>query len=287
MKKKKLNQKVLVVLIIIGIISTIAIVIALNLIPTKYPENEEFWFANLPEKPNDFIMYKRDVEKGAILDLCPLEEEYWKQPEFSPTWERAKQSHYVGHDYSRWGVHGYGSYPADMGLVIRNLKQWEEIEICTFFKTSYGIETYQGIKLVPTEDEYFKVEISPQEFSEYPNHFLMTPTFPQFSPEWIRKVKLKITAKQDVPVGIYNLGFSVVSPDDRFNNKMVWEILMQDTNKDIEYVKKCVESIKDSAHQKANTDCETFMMERQKKYVSGGGWSIGRDTYSLTIEIVE
>lgn len=258
-----------------------------------YPDNiYDELYSNLPSKSDSFVMIKRDVEKGEIVDLCKIDSLDWKHPDFYPTWEAGKPMHYDNHDYSRWGVHGYGAYPANTGMTIRNLKEGSVLTLCTFFKTSYGVETYQGVYVNPIENEYFKVEISPQPYAEYPNHFLIEPTFPQFEEGWVERISLKITALKDVPVGTYELGFNVEVPDTRFDDEMIWEILMTDTDKDIEYVKKCIESLaeRDSdslSSRNTKTECSKFMLERQKKYIPGGSFQIGRNTYNVKIEVVE
>ena len=52
-------------------------------------------FKAIPEKPDDFDAYTRDIWKGAFVELCDIGEEYWKQPEFyGSAWENGKKSFY-------------------------------------------------------------------------------------------------------------------------------------------------------------------------------------------------
>jgi hypothetical protein len=275
----------LVVLALIVIALSVVVIAAVydseELIETKK------MFTNLPDQPNDFLIIKRAIETGETTNICNVKNEYYKHPEFYPTWEQGKTAFYDNHDYSRWGVHGYGAYPADLGATISNFKKGESIDFCTIVKTSYGIETYQGVKMIFDNSEYFDIEIINQEFPEYKDHFIMYPTFPIFHENWTRQMHIRITAKQDVPIGEYEFGFNFATPNRDFNEEMVWEILMQDTDENIEYVKECVEEIHNSKdNSDIDTQCEMFMMQRQKKYVKGGTWSIGRDMYAITLDIV-
>lgn len=272
-------------LLVIVIASAVIVGAIIHNGPEEVIEISEM-FEKLPEQPEDFVIIKRAIDSGETTDVCNVQKEYYKHPEFYPTWEQGKQMFYDDHDYSRWGVHGYGTYPANVGAIISNMKTGESIDFCTLFKTSYGIETYQGVKIVFENNEYFDVEIVNQEFSEYKDHFIMYPTFPTFHENWTRKLHIRITAKQDIPVDKYEFGFNIATPNRDFNEEMVWKILMGDTNKDLEYVQNCVEEIsKTNGSSDIDTECEDFMMQRQKKYVKGGGWNIGRDMYAITLDI--
>jgi len=281
-RKMKTKQTLSIIILVL-----IFIVLTIIIIGIKNKSIENKLFQELPQKPRDFLIFKRAVEKGEIIDLCKLEEKYYKNPEFYITWEQGKQIFYDNHDYSRWGVHGYGAYPGDLGMVVTDLKKGEEIEFCTLLKTSYGIETYQGVKLLVPESEYFDIEISPQEYENYSNHFLLEPTFPIFKKGWVKKVKIKLIAKQDIPSDTYYFGFNLGTPDGRFSDDRVWELLMSDTNEDFEYVKSCMKELSNKKENtKTNNKCENFMLQRQKKYIQGGMWGIGRDMIGITL-IVE
>lgn len=272
---------------IVGVVtSLIVILIVSGIIVARTTMNDSFnkLTVNLPSKPNDFNTIKSRVEKGILTDICFIEEGYYKQPDFYPIWEQAKISFYDNHDYTRWGIHGYGSYPADSGIKLSNMKVGEEISVCTIIKSSYGIETWQGVKIEPVENEYFKTEIITQEFSNYPNHFLLARSFPVFDKEWAKMITIKVTAKQDVLAGTYNLGFNIVSPDDRFNNEMINVLLKSESEEVKDYVNKCVNQPK--IGEEKNTTyvrCQGLLSERQKMYVPGGVWNIGRNTYNLQI----
>lgn len=277
MKKKK-NKKYLFIIILTVIILSIIGYYGVKLIPA----DNSVILSEIPDKPNDFDLIVREVSSSRLTNLCDLPEEYWKQPEFYPTWNDAKGKYYDAHDFTRWGVHGYGAFPARMGINVINLKAGEKIEVCTFLKSGYNIETYQGARLEPIEDEYFNIEIEPQLYSEYPNHFLLYPTFPKISEEWVTKVKLKITAKENIPVGNYSLGFDIKSPDDRFSEDIIWNIVMNGKGDydELYYLKECSKNYEIDY-------CEKLLKGREKMYVSGGGFKPQGNTYSFVVNVEE
>jgi hypothetical protein len=233
-------------------------------------------FGDLPETPTDFIIIQREVYSGTYPNLCMLSEGYYMRPEFYPTWERDKVSIYDNHDYSRWGVYGYGAYPSEMGINIRNMKENESFTLCTFFKTALGIETYQGVVIKPVENEYFKVTTDP-------SIMLLEPTFPIINKNWVKKVFVTVTAKTDVPEGKYKLGFTITAPSEEMSKEFTWQVLEKEIRYDEEYRKKCDSSVKE---RRISEDCEKIYMLRQNKYVSGGTWNIEGLTYSLEVNVV-
>lgn len=227
-------------------------------------------YSHLPAKPDDFDIITRELEAGSITDLCKIEREYYLQPELYPTWERAKLKFYINHDYDRWGVHGYGSYPGEQGIQVNNLKAGEEIRVCTIFKTSYGIETYQGVKLLPTDSEYFDIIVSPQTF-------ITPPTFPQFQDDWARKVIFVLRAKKDVPPGTYTTGFGVGSPGKELSESMLWSVLEKENVDNPTYKEICSE--------RSDADCQELFMLRQKKYVPGGQFNVNNLAFKFIVEV--
>lgn len=282
------NRRYLNVIVVFAILIIIIIILGASFIFADKEQkdmSDEVLFVNLLDKPDDFVIFKRDVEAGTLTDLCVIPKEYWIQPEFYPTWKMSKSLHYENHDYGRWGVHGYGVYPGEIGMRVRNLKQGEKINICSFIKTAGGIETYQGAKLAVEDNEYFDIKIKSDEIEGFDDHMLLTPTFPKFDENWVHKFELEITAKQNIPVGNYKISLNVEVPSDEFNNKMIWDILMKDTDKDIKYVKSCVNSLQNKDDKEG--ECSNFMMQRQRKYVPAGGWKLDRDMFQFILEVTE
>ena len=151
--------KVTTLVFIIGII--IALVGYVTLMP-KTTANGMNRFETIPEKPDDFDAYTREIWGGGLTDLCEISEEYWMQPEFyGSTWENAKQQFYTQPDYSMWGVYGQGNMPREISYTLTDFKEGDEFELCTFFHNGFGVWTYQGFKLISSKSEYFDVEITP------------------------------------------------------------------------------------------------------------------------------
>lgn len=159
-------------------------------------------------QPADFVQVKRDLEKGIFFGVCDLNESYYRNPEFYPGYAIYKTK---THDYSRWGVHGYGAYPGEIGYLSDGIKKDQSLNTCTYVHSAYNIETYQGLRIIPTSvDQRLYVQIDP-------NEFVLYPTFPKINQElpWARKINITITAKEDLSTGIYNISFAVTAPSAR------------------------------------------------------------------------
>lgn len=178
------------------------------------------YMQNIPQKPDDYEIIIRELESGYI-DIAELNRSYWLQPDFYPSWKHAKQF-YTNHDYSRWGVGGYGAYPGNPEITFykKTIGTW--IEDCTLFKTGYGIETWQGVKLVPEENEYFDVTIEP-------NELLLEPTFPIFSENWVRILNYRVTIKKEPPIGEYLVKIHQTKPSKEQSEKWFWKILKKES----------------------------------------------------------
>lgn len=212
------------------------------------------YLENLPEKPDDFDIVRGYILDGMYPDLCDLENEYYLQPDFYTNW-KSQSRYYDNHIYKMWGVYGYGTYPAEVGMQVNNLKQNEQIDICTLFRTGSGIETYQGVQLVPVSNEYFDVSINP-------SIFLLYPTFPKFEKDWVRKVKVTVRARKNVPIGEYVVGFRVETPKKDMENFFIKDVLSKDLRNNPQYYEDCIDDgVSDGT-------CEVYNLMRQKRYVS-------------------
>lgn len=271
---------------IVGIVSILLIATLVGAVYYSSINNpREELYSNLPIKSSDFETVKSRVEKGIVIDMCLIGESYYKQPNFYPRWNEIYNQYYKSHDYTRWGVYGYGTYPSEAGVQIRNLKQGESLTTCTIVRAGYGIETWQGIQIELEDNEYFDVEILTQDYSEFPNTYVLGRTYPMFDNNWAKLITLKITAKQDIPVGSYQVNFNIVSPETSFNNKMMKEILFSDTDETKQYVESCIKNIKGN-EQEGYFNCQNLASQRQKLYVPAGIWKIGRNSYEYKIEVI-
>ncbi len=177
---------------------------------------------NIP-KPENFIQIKRDIQKGIFYSLENLSKEYYLQPDFYPSYKSNNSN--SQHDYTRWGVHGYGAYPGEISYNIKNFKKDQYINIYTFVKASENIETFQGMKFgfdiiydnktKQNNNQLFDIFIDP-------NTVMFTPTFPIRSEyivssrefDWVYKLKVTIAAKMDIPTGRYEFKLKSLPPDD-------------------------------------------------------------------------
>ncbi len=219
-------------------------------------------------KPENFIQIKRDIQKGIFYGLENLSEEYYLQPDFYPSYKNSSD-----HDYTRWGVHGYGAYPGTIAYNIKNFKRDQYINVYTFIKTSENIETFQGIKFNIDILNYqdIKNNKSEQNNSQLfdifidPNTVMLTPTFPERSEyvvesrtyNWAYKLKITIAANVDIPTGTYEFKLKASSPDENAQR-----LFYQDIQKINQKWYSCPEN--------NNDKCNDNIVELRKKvYVDG------------------
>jgi len=212
---------------------------------------------NIP-KPDDFIQIKRDIQTGVYYDFDNLTKNYYLQPDFYPSYKSSGT-----HDYTRWGVHGYGAYPGEISYNIDNFKKGQFIDIYTFVKAGEDIETFQGMRFdidfVNSNRSLFATYI-------FPNTTMFSPTFPERSEytinnrtyDWVYKLKITLTANVDIPPGTYEFKLITLPPDD--NTQKLYYTDIQKIN---QKWYKCPEDKKES--------CDENTVELRKKvYVNGG-----------------
>lgn len=190
--------------------------------PDYLPEN---MFSLLPEFPKNFYSVRQLVRTGTITDFGTLGEEYWKQPEFFPNFEDIGLPILQNPPKDRWGAQGYMTYPADTLSMVR---PGEQLDVYFFIKSSYLVETYQGIMFdysFPSSAEVTSGELpeggtavqqDPEAAASYftvelePNPFILEPNFPVFRPGGTIKVKATIRASPETPAGNYVVAFDTV-----------------------------------------------------------------------------
>jgi hypothetical protein len=253
-----------IVLAAVGVVVFLSLV---NLLQDSPDENDDWsaalrqyndtLFRDLPPKERNFSIIKRDFYDNQIRDLSKISPNIYKRPEFYPTWERNYNMWYLGHDYTRWGVHGYGIFPSEIQYSVINMSAGDVLNIYTFIKTSWGIETWQGLKLnVVYNTTLFNAEAEP-------DLLLLEPTFPHFYYNWTRLVKIKVTAKEKIPQGQYRFGITVSSPPEDVSEIWLWDVL--DRYTDNEYH----DQIAACKNRRAD-NCDELIKIRQNKYVSAG-----------------
>lgn len=226
----------------------------------------------IPDKPHNYALIKRNFYDGQIDNFNNLDVSVWKQPDFYPTWEQSGVSKYIDHDYTRWGVHGYGFFPSEQTWSVTNMQEGNVMKFNTFLHTSWGVETWQGMKLIPiNNNSLFDVTITPDEF-------YLEPTFPIFSSEWTKIIEFEVTAKDTIPVGSYEISCLVVPPNESRTEEWSWEVLDKFTNETYHAeIERCKQNPKMDS-------CDELIQLRQNKYVSGEMFTPSR-VFTCTIEV--
>lgn len=194
-------------------------------------------FANLPPFPEDFYAMKVLVEFGKIPDLGRVGEEYYKQPEFYPQFETNGVQMMQNPPVGRWAPYGYGSYPSETLVATTNDT---EFTVYTYFHSSWLVESYQGLGLVPVfpavanmlqnefPDGARYVAQNPNEAQKYfdvsitPGAILLEPAFPVFGKNWAQRVAMKIKVK-GAPKGRYVIGIGIGSVPKELDAQWVWK----------------------------------------------------------------
>jgi len=108
--------------------------------------------------------------------------------------------------------------------------------VTVFLSTNWNIETYQGLKLEPVfitnaVSEDGKVITGLKDASQYisvnitPNEFLLTPAFPQFTEDWVKKLTFTGKIADNTPKGTYILSMRVGKPSAEKSDKWLLEYL--------------------------------------------------------------
>lgn len=229
------------------------------------------------EKPADFKLIMRELQSGYI-DVCDLDERYYLQPDFyEDSWAVGKR-YYEDHDYGRWVVHGHGAYPGNPSLRFDTPMAGDWIQFCTFYRTGWGTETYQGIKLVPDYNEYFDVAIEP-------NELLLAPTYPVIQKDWVRKLNITVAVTQIPPKGTYTIPINSVQPSAEQSREWFWEVLKKDiTPEQYKMLEECKYQQEKTGDM--NMECEEWIQTaRRNKYVEAGNIQVGARLV-ITVDVI-
>lgn len=206
--------------------------------PDYLPED---MFERLPEMPKDFYQVRSLIRSGRLTDLENLEPEYWQQPEFFPHFEDIGVPLLSNPPEGRWGAYGLATFPADTVVAIR---QGETLNTYFMIKSSYLVETYQGINLEPTyKDEIViqsgfsmpdgskTIEQDPAKVKEYftvtldPDPFVLYPNYPKYNINGTKKVRVTISASPETPPGNYVIGLDTAEVPDEYEQRWLREYL--------------------------------------------------------------
>ena len=143
-------------------------------------------FKELPSFPKDFWLKKHlfDTQQIPASRLTP---EYYLQPELIPGWFNWCNETYGDNNPHMIGMYGINIYPSRFDVF--NMQINDTVNISTLLYTSFGVELYQGAKIIPKYDnESIKITLLKPET----NIFLLKPTYPYFDSEWCTIVEYQI-----------------------------------------------------------------------------------------------
>lgn len=190
----------------------------------KYNYNIRDVFVNLPEIPEDFYWIKYKMMDEHFVDICTLDDSYWRQPEFiADTFTDAGMRYYKSPRVGYWTPSGFGSFPA---IQWATANAGDTITLCFLWYTGFGVITQQGFQLVPT---YLETVFSPQENLYYdaydpetsgkyikvtvdPTTFLMKEAYPIFNYDWLKRIVVTVKIAPDAPAGDYGIGINPINP---------------------------------------------------------------------------
>lgn len=191
-----MNKKFLIIIFAILILSIFLIQKQKIDYRPEYCENEqcipEIIFDKLPSYPKDFSLAMGDVE-----------EIFYKQPDFYPTWKDQGIEFYLREPSPYVGIIGYGCYP---GETSRRTQVSQNLSLIFFIHTSWCVVKYQGMSLdLDYEKEYFDVKVEPKEI-------LLEPTCPVFFSNWTQKVRVNIYVNENTGPGKYFINITAIDP---------------------------------------------------------------------------
>ncbi|MFH0969877.1 MAG: hypothetical protein V1776_00220 [Candidatus Diapherotrites archaeon] len=148
--------------------------------------NEKEIFTQLPAMPTQFEEHTQVWKDGNMNKLAEITNATYMQPEFHPTFHTTGINTWINAPENKTYTIGIQSTPATQEAVIST--QETEFDTTLFIGGGWGSTYYQGLS--------FRTTIEPEttyavDFE--PNDILVGPTFPAFSPEWMKKIRIRGT----------------------------------------------------------------------------------------------
>jgi len=146
-------------------------------------------FGTLPKIPSDFGEITYMIYTGKLTNLQEIKPEYYLQPEFFPLFIDNGLQFYKNYEPKYIGTYGWGVYPSEQWL---SVKAKSKGQIALFFKTGWGIETWQGMNLYAYSNcDWIKPQVE-----NLP--FVTPPTYPEFctvqkcGEDWARLITINL-----------------------------------------------------------------------------------------------
>jgi hypothetical protein len=167
-------------------------------------------FTRLPLVPHDWEKIKYAFDRGMYHILAAADEDYYLQPEFYNDWKTMGLGFF--RDPRKVCKAGFFSAPTGQRIYTKSgatietfmlvhssfcVGNFQAFKLGVFYPSSGitddGIEYNQNIDVVK---RFIGVDFDPGEI-------LLSGPYPQFDPDWVKKVSVKISVKDDAPRGLY------------------------------------------------------------------------------------
>jgi len=195
-------------------------------------------FEELPPFPDDFLFKVYLIKVGKFFDLQSLGPEYWMQPEFDPEFSRQGLRYWSNWNdpnfrKKHWSTMGVRSYPYNQYVTAQ---PGDSFNVTIYLSTDWNVETYQGVSIStkwldeattqeggvaeasPNAVQYINVNVTPDEF-------LLSPSFPQFTKDWTKKLTFTGKIADGTPDGVYILSMDLGTPSQERSDEWFLEYL--------------------------------------------------------------
>lgn len=168
-------------------------------------ESENDLFAQLPPPPENMNMFNTFWEGGDANTLKDIPETVIIQPTFYPTFQQTGKRPWANATGKWSSTTGTMSTPAEQEIIIP--PEETLVEAALLVGSSWGTTHYQGIGIT-----YTLKPNTPHQLMITPQSTLFGPTFPRFSPEWIKRITIRGTITPTLGVEKYVLTLFPTTP---------------------------------------------------------------------------
>ncbi len=171
-------------------------------------------FGQLPSPPACLVSISSAFESGKFSDAFFFTPEYFLQPEFYPNFESEGLRQWTSPLASHFGLVGVSLYPFESRSGV--LKGGEK-SFRFFIHSGYGVRSMQAVRLEAVLEDssdapYVSLSLDPESSSG----FILGPTFPLFSSEWVHPVVLTVRMDAQAPYTEYRIHLKTVPVSDDF-----------------------------------------------------------------------
>lgn len=170
-------------------------------------------FDELPA-PNACVLTARNALRGGnFTDIFFFTPADYLQPEFYGNFEQEGVKYWTSPSPYHYGAVGFGAFPQDQDIT---LSPGESKRLRVFLHAGFGVRTTQGLSISPKyghplDAERVQVDLS-QEVRE---GFVLGPTFPKFSSEWVKPIDFVVSVAPTSGPGTITIGFTTQPPSNQ------------------------------------------------------------------------